>query len=288
MRRWACLLALLGWQASALALDTYIIDLNSSKSEFHESHIRRLLTAALDASRARYGAYEVKVSTLRVQRDRLLVELVRGQAVNLSAQVTSPEWERKLIPVRIPVDKGLSGYRISLIDGRDQDEFSKVRTLAQLKVKSLGAGRQWSSTAVLAQAGFKVVGGPTTAGLHRMLAAHRFEYFPRAIDEALFEREEYAPAFPQLAVERSFAIYLPLPRYFFVGGQPRLARRLEYGLQLLIADGRFDQIFHDFYDGLIDKAGLRKRRIFKLDNPLLSPQTPLANKDYWYDPLLLP
>ncbi|MYM90569.1 hypothetical protein GTP91_25775 [Rugamonas sp. FT82W] len=279
------MLALLGWQVQAAALDRYVIDLNSSKSEYNDSHIKHLLTAALDASRARYGDYELKVSTLRVQRDRLMVEMIKGREVNLSAQVTSPEWERKLTPVRIPVDKGLSGYRIALIDGRDQAMFSKVRTLAQLKAKSLGAGRQWSSTAVLAEAGFKVVGGPTTAGLHRMLAAHRFEYFPRAIDEALFERDEYAPAFPQLAVERSFAIYVPLPRYFFVGGQPRLARRLEYGLQLLIADGRFDQIFHEFYDGLIEKAGLRARRIFKLDNPLLSPQTPLGNKAYWYDPI---
>ncbi len=55
-------------------------------------------------------------------------------------------------------------------------------------------------------------------------------------------------------------------------------------MRQLIADGRFDQIFHEFYDGLIDKVGLRRRRIFKLDNPLLSPQTPLAVKEYWYDP----
>ncbi len=284
MRRWACLLALLGWQAQAAALDTYVIDLNSSKSDYNDSHIQRLLTAALEASRARYGAYELKISTLRVQRDRLMLEMMRGRDVNLSAQVTSAEWEQKLIPLRIPVDKGLSGYRIALIDGRDQAEFSKVRTLAQLKAKSLGAGRQWSSTAVLVQSGFTVQTGATTSGLHRMLAAHRFQYFPRAIDEALFERDEYAPGFPQLAVESSFAIYVPLPRYFFVGGQPRLAQRLEYGLQQLIANGRFDQIFHEFYDGLIEKAGLRKRRIFTLDNPLLSPQTPLANSAYWYDP----
>lgn len=279
-----CLLALAGWQEPALALDRYIIDLNSSKTEFNNSHVLRLLKAALEASRPRYGAYEVEISTLRVQRDRLMVEMRKGQAVNLSAQVTSVEWERELIPVRIPVDKGLSGYRISLIDGREQEAFSKVRTLAQLKAMSLGAGRQWSSTAVFAQAGFDVVGGATTAGLHRMLAAHRFQHFPRAIDEALYERDEYAPAFPQLAVERSLVIYMPLPRYFFIGGQPRLAQRLEYGLQLLIADGRFDQIFHEFYDGLIEKVALRKRRLFRLDNPLLPPQAPLANKAYWYDP----
>jgi hypothetical protein len=77
-----------------------------------------------------------------------------------------------------------------------------------------------------------------------------------------------------------------MPRYFFIGGrQRRLAERLEYGLQLLIADGRFDQIFHQFYDGLIEQVGMRKRRIYRIDNPYLSPQTPLSNKAYWYDPL---
>jgi hypothetical protein len=244
-----------------------------------------LLAAALDASSAKYGPYDLRVAQLRMERDRLLLEMLKGGQVNLSAQVTSSEWERQLIPIRIPVDKGLSSYRISLIDGREQARFSAVHTLADLKKLSMGAGRQWSTTAIFEHAGFEVVQGNSSAGLHSMLAAHRFEHFPRAIDEAVFEQAAYAPAFPALSVERSFAVYAPSPRYFFIGGgQTRLAARLEYGLQMLIADGRFDQIFHEFYDGLIEKTGLRKRRIFKLDNPLLSPQTPLANKAYWYDP----
>jgi hypothetical protein len=56
-------------------------------------------------------------------------------------------------------------------------------------------------------------------------------------------------------------------------------------MQLITADGRLDRLFHQAYDGLIEKVGLRKRRIFKLDNPFLPPQTPLANKAYWYDPV---
>ena len=55
-------------------------------------------------------------------------------------------------------------------------------------------------------------------------------------------------------------------------------------VNLVSPDGRFDQLFHESYDGLIEKAGLRKRRIFHIDNPLLSPQTPLSNKAYWYNP----
>jgi hypothetical protein len=285
--RWLCLLALAGWQGMACAVDVYTIDMNSSKSQYSDSHIVHLLQAALDASRPKYGPYELKIAQLRMERDRLMQEMIKGDLVNLSGQVTSLEWEQKLTPIRIPLDKGISCYRISLIDSRNQDLFSAVRNVEQLKALSLGAGRQWSLTTTYKQAGFHVVEGSTSAGLHSMLAAGRFQHFPRAIDEAVHEQAAYLSGFPTLALERSFALYVPSPRYFFLGGgdQRRLAQRLEYGMQLLIADGRFDQLFHQFYDALIDKVGLRKRRIFRLENPLLSPQTPLSNKAYWFDPL---
>ncbi len=283
---WAwVVLALAGLQGQACAADVYIIDMNSSKSHFNNSHVMRLLNAALEASRSRYGDYELKVSALHMERERLLQEMLKGSNVNLSGQVTSAEWETKLIPIRIPLDKGLSCYRISLIDGRKQNLFSAVRTLDDLKQYSLGAGRQWSSTGIYRQAGLPLVETNSTLGLHHMLAAGRFQHFPRAIDEAIYEQAAYVQEFPTLTVERSFALYIPAPRYFFIGGQQqRLAQRLEYGLQRLVADGRYDQLFHQFYDGLIEQSGLRKRRIFRLDNPELSPLTPLDNKAYWYVP----
>ena len=280
-----CVLALAGLPVRALAADVYVIDMNSSKSGFNNSHVMSLLKAALEASSSRYGPYQMKISTLHMERERLLQEMLKGDNVNLSGQVTSAEWENRLIAIRIPLDKGLSCYRISLIDARKQSLFSAVRTLADLKQYSLGAGRQWSSTSIYRHAGLPLVEGNSTLGLHNMLAAGRFQYFPRAIDEAVYEQAAYVQAFPTLAVERSFALYIPAPRYFFIGGgQQRLAQRLEYGLQRLIADGRYDQLFHQFYDGLIEQTGLRKRRIFRLANPELSPLTPLQVQAYWYVP----
>lgn len=280
-----CVLALAGPQARAWAADVYTIDMNSSKSRFNNSHVMSLLKAALEASSSRYGAYQLKVSSLHMERERLLQEMLKGESVNLSGQVTSAEWENRLIPIRIPLDKGLSCYRISLIDERSQSAFSAVRTLDELKQYRVGAGRQWSSTSIYRYAGLPLVESNSTLGLHSMLAAGRFQYFPRAIDEAIYEQAAYVQEFPALAVERSFALYIPAPRYFFIGGQQqRLAQRLEFGLQRLVADGRYDQLFHQFYDGLIEQAGLRKRRIFRLANPELSPLTPLHVKAYWYVP----
>ena len=280
-------LALFGWAQPARALDTYVLDHVFGNPDYRDRYAMAVLTAAMEASSAKYGPFELIVSKRVMERDRLMLEMVRGDLVNLTAQITSVEWERRLTPIRIPLDKGFSGYRIFLIDGRRQAQFSAVSTLQQLQVLPVGSGRQWSATAVLRNAGFDVVAGPSTIGLHAMLAAQRFAYFPRSIEEALFERDAFAAEFPALAVEGELALYMPLARYFFISpSQQRLAARLEYGMQLIAADGRLDRLFHQAYDGLIEKVGLRKRRIFRLENPFLPPKTPLANKAYWYDPVV--
>lgn len=280
------LLALCGAPPHASAIDSYTIDHNFSRPDYRDRYTLQLLRAALQASSAKYGPYELNTSPMVMERDRLMLEMVRGKLVNLSAQISSPEWERKLIPIRVPIDKGLSSYRISLINGNRQAQFNAITSVSQLKALSLGAGRQWSSAAVYSGAGFDVVHGNSTDNLHSMLAVNRFVHFPRGVDEVVFEYDSHVAAFPALAIESGMVVYMPLPRYFFVApGHQRLAQRLEYGLNLLVADGRFDQMFHHAYDGVIEKVALRKRRVFKLDNSLLSPQTPLGNKKYWYDPV---
>ena len=116
----------------------------------------------------------------------------------------------------------------------------------------MGSGRQWSSTPVLLQNGFKVVTGASVHNLQAMLAAERFLFFPRSVEEAVYEREAYAPAFPALAIEEELALYMPLARYFFVApGERRLAERLDYGMRALSADGRLDRLFHQAYLSLI-------------------------------------
>ncbi|HEX7987483.1 MAG TPA: hypothetical protein VF616_28505, partial [Duganella sp.] len=269
-------LALLGWAQPARALDTYRGDFVFNNPDYRDRYALTVLKAALEASTEKYGPFELTISPLIMERDRLMQEMAKGDMVNLTAQVTTEEWERKLIPIRIPIDKGFSGYRIFLIDGRRQAQFSAVGGLPQLRKLALGSGRQWSSTPVLLHNGFKVVTGVSVHSLQAMLAAERFMFFPRSVEEAVYERDAYAPGFPTLAIEDELALYMPLARYFFVApGEQRLARRLEYGMQLLSADGRLDRLFHQAYDGLIEKVGLRKRRIFKLENPLLPPLTPL-------------
>ena len=52
----------------------------------------------------------------------------------------------------------------------------------------------------------------------------------------------------------------------------------------MIKEGSFDQIFDKYYKDIIIKADLSKRKIFKINNPLLPSETPLNIKEYWINP----
>lgn len=69
---------------------------------------------------------------------------------------TSKGLETEYQPIRIPIYKGLLGYRIFLIRKEDQPKCSKVRTLADLKGLVAGQGQYWSDTEILRKAGLTV------------------------------------------------------------------------------------------------------------------------------------
>lgn len=88
--------------------------------------------------------------------------------------------------------------------------------------------------------------------------------------------------YPDLAIEQDLLLYIPLPTYYFVTPKkPELAKRIEKGLITLIDNGTFDEIFIQQFGKIITNANISKRRIFKINNPNLSSETPLDVKKYW-------
>ena len=86
-------------------------------------------------------------------------------------------------------------------------------------------------------------------------------------------------------VEQGLLLYYPTAEYFFVSRQnTALAARLEKGLRLAIEDGSFDKLFreHPINANAFGKANLLRRRIIRLDNPLLPKDTPFADKQLWW------
>jgi len=268
----------------SLALETIISNSKFSSADERFVYPLNILKTALDRTVETHGPFEIKPFPGRLTRSRALAELKKGRITIFEAP-TRREWEENAIPVRIPIRKGILGYRLLLIREGEQAKFDAVRTIEDLKKYRLGSGQQWSTTKAFKKLGIDVFGGTKYEPLFKMLSIGRFDYFPRGLNEVFAEFDKRKGEIPNLALEKNLALYLPLPTYFFVTPKrPDLATRLEAGLKSMIKDGTLEQVFEKYHGPSIARANLESRRIIRLENLTLTDQTPFDIKSYWYQP----
>jgi hypothetical protein len=246
------------------------------------SYSLTMLKLALERIETKYRIKEVTEDFTQTRVN----EEVRTGGLDLAWIASDSELESTLLPIRIPLFKGLLGYRIFIINADNQAKFDRIQTLEQLKQQiTMGQGKTWADTKILETNGFKVVKATKYPGLFHMVDGGRFDAFPRGVHEPFGEIRE-RPAL-NLAVEQNLMIAYKMPYYFFVGpDNHELANDVERGLNLAIADGSFDKAFFSApqVTDVIEKANMKNRRIFFIDNALLSPETPLDRSELWFDP----
>jgi hypothetical protein len=254
----------------------------------------RVLRAALDATREKYGAYVLEPG-LPMSEKLQVVEMQRARstqnprALNTIVLDATVALEQSLQAVKIPVDKGLLGYRVFLIPAEKQARFTGVQSLEQLRQFSYGQQREWSDVTVYRAAGLNVVTGSSYEGLFHMLMLGRFDAFGRGVTEVSGELEHWGKQYPQMTIEKELLLYYPLPVYFWFPRTEEGSRhmqRVEEGMRAIVADGTLDRLFSEEYDATIKKLGLDRRRLFRIDNPLVPPGQPFDNKAYWFNPVL--
>lgn len=254
---------------------------NDSRSEYP----LRLLRLALQRTEDEYGPFRIEPYPGTYSRKRGLKLLLNGD-IDVYPVATRPEWEEAAIPIRIPLRKGLLGYKLLLIRQGDEDKFAMVNTVEDLKKYRLGSGLQWSTSKALRRLGFDIHGTTEYEPLFAMLMGKRFDYFPRGVNEAFRETDLRKHQYPKLKVEETLLLYLPLPTYLFVTPKrPDLAERLTKGLTLMIEDKTLDREFFKFHEVDLKRAKLHKRRLIRLENLNLSPHTPFNQKHLWLQPV---
>jgi hypothetical protein len=222
-------------------------------------------------------AEDVTPQSLALQR------LSNNDGIEVVWSMTSIEREKQNRAIRIPLMKGLMGYRLLIIRAEDQQWFRRLQTVDELRELRAGQGHDWPDTEILRANGLSVEGAEDYDSLFSLLQQGRFDYLPRAINEPW---EELA-ARPDmgLMVEEGLLLYYPTAEYFFVNPKnTALAGRLERGLRQAIEDGSFDKLFreHPINANAFGKANLLRRRVIRLDNPLLPIDTPFADKQLWW------
>jgi len=266
---------------------TYIHHPPESARDVRYLYQWEVLRTALEKTHAKWGPYRLVAGEVMTER-RQAYEL-RNATGNLTVMYlgTTPEFERELVPVRIPVDRSLGGYCVFLVRAGEQARFDAVRTLGDLRQFTYGLGLGWIDVEILRASGFNVVTGSSYDGLFEMLVNRRFDVFLRGAVEILDEYEQRREELRDIRIEDSLLLYYPLPMYFWFAKTPegqRLAQRAEAGLRLMLADGSYDEIFDRYQRAKIERLHLKTRKAYRIDNPFLGPETPLADRRLWFDP----
>lgn len=239
-----------------------------------------LLKLVLDKSGVKYKLEGVPIKPAPSSRIALMLGLSKYDICWMHSNI---EREKMARPVRYPLSKGLLGWRLSFIRKSELALFSKVSELSDLAAFHAGQGHDWPDTPILQSNGLNVTTSINRSSLIAMLTHKRIDYFPRGITEIWDEYAMYDKL--DIAIDSNIAFWYPTDDYFFVApNNHKLADILEKGFEKAIADGSLDAAFNEHFGSLIEKAKLGSRRLFILNNPYLSPETPLQRKELWYRP----
>ena len=269
---------LLAWHVAASGTDV----VRFPKPEFAEDHRSDYALQLLQLGLSKSGGdYRVQMADFPMNQERQVLEIEAGRSLDVGPIPASAEREARLLAIRIPINKGVLGWRLGLIRKHDDPRFAGVDTLADLKHVRLAQGQEWPDTQILRANGIPVITAPSYEGLFKMLASERFDFFPRSIAEIWDEQEANAGT---LEVEPHVAIHYFYDAYFMVNRKnTKLAKDISNGLERAIADGSFDALFQRYYGERLRKAKLETRTVIELTNPLLTPGTPSNRPELWYD-----
>lgn len=237
----------------------------------HDSYFPKLIELALEKTKSTDGDYLIDATSDDTTNFRKLSEMLNNSgAITIMWSSISPELEANLLPIRVSILKGLNSYRVFLIRKEDQEQFHKIRDLADLQKFAAGQGAQWADTSVLKRNGIPVISVVNPEVLFDMLVAKRFDFFPRGLYEVWEEQKVHAVK--GLIIEDSLLLHYSSPVYFFVNKKDaKAANRIERGLKIAMVDGSFDKLFLSIYGAKLglDELKNSKRTVIEL-LPLVS------------------
>lgn len=221
--------------------------------------------------------------TYELTQARVLRHLQLDRGVDVGWSMTSVDREAALLPIRIPLDRGLLGWRLLLARSDVALRLGELADAAALRRERCAQGHDWPDFGVLRANGFAVQGVTDYASLFPMLQRGRIAHVPRGLAE--IGPEIAAHPSLELAVVPRWILHYPAPLYFFVNpARPDLAALIEHGLRLALADGSFQQLFVARYGADIAAADLASRHTVELHNPSLPAATPLEDARLWLLP----
>ncbi len=276
MRTSICLLLFLATNSTVFAEQTIVFEKGMGEYEIE------VLSLALQHTTSDFGSFQLQEWGQDITEERAISLLNQG-AFDITFMVITPEREQRMAVIPVDLTRGVQGYRLLLVHRDNLEKFSRVETLEQLKSFSCGFGAQWADLPILNENGMPVTTATLTKSLYLMLEAKRFDYFPRGVNELWDNIVQHRDDAPDMVVEPHLALYYPLVQCFVVAKTNlTLANRVQVGLNRALADGSMKKLFLKWYGGILQRAKMKNRILFKLSNSALPSEGP-PDTSWWLD-----
>jgi len=249
---------------------------------FHEKHTRQLLHHVLDYPVNKFGHYKL-LESYSLTQGRAFSELANHSGLDIVTAAPSLSREKSTHAIPIPINRGLLGVRICLLQKGNTGKFKRIETLQDIIDNKIvfGQGEHWPDTQILKANGLRVFTSPLHVNLHKMLRAGRFDCFPRAISELDDELKQYGSE--GLEVEGSFAIVYKLPLFFWFNSENNaLIESVHSGLLKSVADRSYHNINRQSFEAIIKKYNVESRNIIYLNNPNESELVKSTDRKLWH------
>jgi hypothetical protein len=269
------------FQSATAAVWTIVYPQSEVANDIRHDYPIALLDLALQKTGVRY---ELKPSLKPLRQIRALKRLEENLEVNVVWSMTDVQREQQLRPIRIPIYRGLIGWRVFLAHKNSRFLTVPINNMADLLNYSAVQGITWPDTKILQANGFNVITGTDYIESTQIINNKLADFFPRSVIEVFQELDNQYST--NLRLRKNIAIYYASAVYFFTNKQNvTLSRLIETGLQRAIEDGSFEQLFTEYYGETIQQLDIKNSLYFRLANPLLPPLTPIDKNEYWYFPV---
>jgi hypothetical protein len=245
------------------------------------------LIAALDHTTLTYGPYVIDAYPDPMSTQREVEEVISGPLINVIASDPGhPDLNAQTIPIAIPIDKGLLGYRVALIRRDQQTRVDEVNDIQGLRLLNVGQGQDWGDVPVYRYNRIPLVTASHYDQLFPMLVHRRFDLFPRGVLEITPELISFRTLYPEMAIDTHLLIRYPYAQFFYVNkSEPLIAQRIKDGLEAMRKDGSFDALFQKNFGQAVADLHLERRVVIELNNPFLPSWVPVERKELWLDPV---
>ena len=237
---------------------------------FEDPFLKASVVDYLNATIVESGEYQL-VSSEKMEQSKAFEQLALG---NIDIVIASINMQREtdFLPVLVPLDRGLAGFRICLVH-QQAESFENALSAGSAVNNSLviGVGNQWPDKAIYEQNDFKTVGHDEYLALFDMLENKAFDCFSRSMQEVDAELEMLGDR--PIKKDDELVFIYPNGAFIFVNKDNNaLHQRLSRGANFSIESRRYFELFDKHYLDILNANDFYFRKLVVMKNRDLSPQ----------------